>query len=251
MEQNDKKLLTAKIEDLFELCGKYCEARFSDFLDGAEQSIINREVVFPYGCSVMIYGGFPDAEKKIIGVFPEWEEPDASAFPIVCIKAEGGYTRPLTHRDYLGSVLSLGISPSKLGDIVVSDGCAYIFLHSDIAEYVSGSLHKIGNQSVKLSLIPDPSSVKIERKYLTIETVCASERLDALTAAAANISRSEAAKLIEGGKVKLNHLEIYKTSETVKEGDLLSVRGSGRFIVYRFGAKTRKKRLHVTLKKFI
>lgn len=247
----DIKLLKAKTEDLFDLCEKYCSARFSDFLDGAEQAIINREIIFPYGCNVMIYGGFEDAEKKIIGVFPEWERPTPEAFPITCLKAEGGYSRPLTHRDYLGSVLALGIAPAKLGDIVVSEGCAYIFIHTDISEYVSSSLHKIGNQNVKLSVISDPSSVKIERKYLTIETVCASERLDALTAASANISRSEAAKLIEGGKVKLNHLEICKASETVKEGDLLSIRGSGRFIVYKYGSETRKKRLHVTLKKYI
>lgn len=251
MTEQDKKLLTAKIEDLFGLCEKYCEPRFSDFLDGAEQAAVNREVLFPYGFGVMIYGGFPDAEKKIIGVFPEWEEPSPEAFPIVCLRAEGGYSRTLTHRDYLGSVMGLGIAPSKLGDIVVGDGGAYIFLHRDIAGYVSESLSKIGRESVKISLIEDPSAVTIERKYLTVETVCASERLDALTAAAANISRSEAAKLIDGGKVKLNHLEVTKTSEPVKEGDLLSIRGSGRFIVDGFGAETRKKRLHVTLKKFI
>ena len=245
----DKKLLTAKINDLFDLCDKYSSARFSDFLDGAEQAIIKREVLFPYGYNTMIWGGFEDSEKKMVGVFPQWEKPDTAAFPIVCIKAQTAL--PLTHRDYLGSLMSLGISASKLGDIVAAEDHATIFLHADIAEYVLNSLHKIGNQNVKLSIVSDTSTVNIERRYKTIETVCASGRLDAVTAAAANISRSEAAKLIEGGKVKLNHLEVCKPSETVGEGDLLSVRGSGRFIIYKFGAQTRKNRLHITLKKYI
>lgn len=245
----DKKLLTAKAEDLFDLCDKYSSARFSDFLDGAEQAIINKEFIIPYGYNVMLYGGFDGAEKRIMGVFPEWEEPDTAAFPIVCIKAKTAL--PLTHRDYLGSLMGLGITASKLGDIVVSDSCAYIFLHQDISEYILSSMHRIGNQHVSLTPVPDTSSVNIERRYKTIEAVCASNRLDALTAAAANISRSEAAKLIEGGKIKLNHLEVCKPSEAAAEGDLLSIRGSGRYIIYKFGAQTRKKRIHVTLKKYI
>lgn len=247
----DKKLLSAKTEDLFRLCDKYCCARFSDFLDGAEQAIIADEIFFPADFNVLIYGGFDDAEKRIIGVFPQWQEPDKNEFPITCLRIDGGKTRKLTHRDYLGTIMSLGITPAKLGDIVVCDNGAYVFLHSDIAEYVSENLHKIGNQGVSVSIIKDTASFKVERSYQTLELVCASERLDAVTAAAANISRSESAKLIEGGKVKLNHREMYKTSETVKEGDLLSIRGHGRFIVYAFGNETRKKRLHITLKKYI
>ncbi len=245
----DKKLLTARIEDLFSLCEKYSSPRFSDFLDGAEQAIINKEFTIPYGYNTMLWGGFDGAEKKIMGVFPQWEEADTSAFPITCIKAETAV--PLTHRDYLGSLMSLGVTSSRLGDIAVTDSCVYIFLHEDISEYILSSMHRIGNQHVALTLVPDAASVNIERKYKTIEAVCASNRLDALTAAAANISRSEAARLVEGGKVKLNHLEVCKPSETAEEGDLLSVRGSGRYIVYKFGAQTRKKRLHVTLKKYI
>lgn len=247
----DKKLLAARIEDIFSLCDKYCCARFSDFLDGAEQAIISREIQFPCGFNTLLFGGFNDSEKRILGVFPEWEEADAAAFPIVCLKADAGKDSRLTHRDFLGALMGLGITPAKTGDILVSDGSAYIFLHEDISEYVAGNLHKIGNRNVKIYRIDDPHSIDIRRQYKIIETVCASQRLDAITAAAAKMSRSEAAKLISGGKVKLNHLEVCKPAETVKEDDLLSVRGSGRFIVSGFGAETRKQRLHVTLKKYI
>lgn len=251
MNTADEKLLLARTKDLFSLCDKYCCARFSDFLDGAEQAVISDKSVFPYGYNVLIFGGFDDAEKKIIGVFPEWEEPDKKEFPIKCLRIEGGFTKKLTHRDYLGTILSLGISASKLGDIVVSDGFAYAFLHEDIADYVKENLRKIGNQGVKVTSVEDLSTVKVEREYKTIRAICASQRLDAVTAAAAGISRALSSGLIEGGKVKLNHREVCKGAELVKEGDLLSIRGHGRFVVYKFGGETRSSRRHITFKQYI
>lgn len=248
---SEDKLLIARVEDLFSLCDKYCCARFSDFLDGGQQAVIADNLIFPFGYNVVSYGGFDDAEKKIIGVFPEWEEPDMAEFPISCLRIEGGFTRRLTHRDYLGTLMSLGLAPSKVGDIVVGEDCAYVFAYSDIAGYIKDNIRKIGNQGVRISVYDNPYEVQVERRYKTITSVCASERLDAVAGAAANVSRSVSAALINGGKVKLNHREISKCSETVKEGDLISIRGYGRFLVDRFGSETRKNRLHITIKQYI
>ncbi len=246
-----EKLLVSKTEDLFDLCDKYAQPRFSGFLDGAEQAIIADNVIFPCDYNVLFFGGFPDAEKKIMGVFPQWGEPDTAEFPISCLKVEGGYTRKLTHRDYLGTVMSLGLTSQKLGDIVVFDGFAYIFIHSDMAEYVKDNLHKIGNQGVTVTVIENLKEIKIERQYKTFGSVCASPRLDAVVASAVNISRAQSATLINGGKIKVNHREITHTAETVKEGDLLSIRGHGRFIVSSFDGETRKGRTHITFKQYI
>lgn len=247
----DEKLLISRTEDLFRLCDKYASARFSDFLDGAELATIYDNAVIPFDYNVMYFGGFPDAEKKIMGVFPQWTDPDKNEFPIVCLKVIGGFTRKLTHRDYLGTVMALGIAPQKLGDIVVYDDFAYVLLHSDVAAYVADNLHKIGNQGVKVELLDNLDVIKIERKYKTIGAVCAAARLDAVVGAAANISRAQSSALITAGKVKLNHRQTEKVAETVKEGDLLSIRGYGRFLVHSFDGETRKNRLHITLKQYI
>lgn len=247
----DEKLLISKTEDLFNLCKKYASPRFSDFLDGAELSTIQRKIYFPDDYTTVFWGGFDNAEKKIMGVFPQWFEPEMGSFPITCIKVEGKFSRKLTHRDYLGSILSLGIATSKLGDIVVSNDFAYVLLHSDIAEYVADNLHKIGNQGVKVTTIDDLTSIKLERKFRTFSSVCASMRLDAVVGAAANISRTQSAALIKAGKVKLNHLENDKPADTVKEGDLISIRGYGRFIPEKINGETRKMRLHITFKQYI
>lgn len=246
-----EKLLISKTEDLFSLCEKYAAPRFSGFLDGAEQAIIADNVIFPCDYNVLLFGGFNDAEKKIMGVFPQWTEPCTTEFPITCLKIEGGFTRKLNHRDYLGTIMSLGLTPAKLGDIVVNDGFAYAFVHSDMAEYVEDNLHKIGNQGVKVSLIENSEMIEITRQYKSYGAVCAAPRLDAVVGAAVNISRAQSAALINAGKIKLNHREITHTAETVKEGDLLSIRGHGRFLVDTFDGTTRKGRMHITFKQYI
>ena len=188
----------------------------------------------------------------MLGVFPEWEEADEGAFPISVIKFTSRHAvKELSHRDYLGSLLSLGIDRNKTGDILVNGNEAYAFISRDIAEYVKSGISKIGRQGVDAEIF-DAGDVEIpERKYQTIGAVCASTRADAVIAAALGISRGQSARLIENGKVKINHREVSETSRTVKVNDMISARGFGRFILHEIGGETRSGRLHIILKKFI
>lgn len=245
------KLLLAKTEDMIRLCDKYSSAVFSDFLDGGEAAQLKSSFRFPYGYNFMFFGGCDDCERQILGIFPEWEEADAKAFPISVLKIEGGYNRKLTHRDYLGTIMSLGIERKKTGDILIEDKCAYVFIYADVAEYVERSISKIGNQGVKTSLVTLDDFKPPKRQMQLIETVCASLRLDAVVGACANVSRQESAKLISCGGVKLNSRETLETAKSVKVGDLISVRGFGKFILSDTGGETRKGRLHIELSKYI
>lgn len=249
-EQNDK-LLLARTEDLFRLCEKYSCARFSDFLDGAQLAVIEDNGINRYGFNVMLFGGFKDSERKIMGVFPEWEEPDEAAFPIKVLTIESGIGRELNHRDYLGTFLSLGFDRAKTGDIVVDGRIAYAFVCEDIADYIRNNISKIGNQGVKIT-VSDPTEIVVpEPKLQKISAVCASMRLDAVTGAAAGVSRSNASALIRGSKVQINHRLCEDVAKTVREGDLLSIRGYGRFIAAAVSGETRSGRIHIELLKYI
>ena len=183
MELNSEKLLFAKIEDLFSLCDKYACARFSSFLDGGEIASIQDGMRFPFGYNTMYFGGVDGAERMMLGVFPDWEEPGGEAFPISVVRFTAKHAvKELSHRDYLGSVLSLGIDRSKTGDILVNGEEAYMFISSDIAEYVKSGISKIGRQGVETEIF-DTGAVEIpERKYQTFGAVCASLRADAVVA---------------------------------------------------------------------
>ncbi len=248
---SEERLVIAKVEDIVRLCGKYSCARFSQFLDGGEIALIKDEFHFPYDCNYMFYGGYDESERMLLGVFPEWEEPSGDAFPITVLKIQCSFKNELTHRDYLGTLMSLGLERSKMGDIIVGDGYAYVFVCTDFAEYIKENIRKIGNKGVKTEIIELDGFVAPKRRYEEIETVCASMRIDAVTAAAAKLSRQDAARLIEEGKVKLNHREVSDGSKTLFVNDLLSIRGFGRFIVADAGGETRKGRQHITLKKSI
>lgn len=242
------KILLAKTEDLFRLCEKYSSARFSPFLDGSETAGIQDNMRFPYGYNTMFYGGFKDAERKILGVFPEWEDADENLFPVSAVKFTSSFSKQLSHRDYLGTVMSLGIERGKIGDILIDGNTAYVFAYNDIADYIAHNIKKVANTGVKTEVISPADVIIPEKEYKISDIICASMRLDAVISGAVNISRNKAAELIRSGAVKLNHREEMRTAQEVKENDLVSVRGFGRFTVDKAGNKTRSGKLHITIK---
>ena len=247
---NSQTLLLARARDLIKQCERGAAAKFSAFLDGAEQAIIEEQVAF-YGFNVKMFGGYNDAERKILGVFPEWEEADECVFPIAVLKIKSGYGRELTHRDYLGTLMGQGIDRSKTGDIIIDGKTAYVFVCEDIAQYLADNMKKIGNQGADIEIcalddveIPEPKREKVG-------AICASLRLDAVVSALCNISRAQSAKLINAALVKVNYRECADVAKTVTENDLISVRGHGRFVFLSADGETRKGRLHITAEKYI
>ncbi len=248
---NEEKLLYAKTEDLFRKCDKRSEAQFSFFLNETEQAFIKREIGSAYGYNTAFFGGYEGAGRKVFGVFPEWAEADNGDFPISAVKIVNKYKKQLSHRDFLGSIMSNGITREQVGDIIVDDDVAYVFMISELAGYIAMNLKKIGNIGVKASLA-DLSEIKPpEQKFLTISSVAASLRLDAVTAAMLKISRKDAHNLIAGGAVGVNHSQTENTSLILKEGDIISVRGFGRFVFEAIGNRTGSQRLHITVKKYL
>lgn len=248
---NEDKLLIARVQDLFSLCEKYCEPKFSAFLDGGEQAVLEDSFYFPAGFNTMMWGGRDGAERRILGVFPEWIDAKESDFSIRALHVRTKGAGKLTHRDYLGALMSLGIERAKTGDIVAAEDGAYIFVCEDIADYIKNGISKIGNCGVSIEDADLNEVRSVSPPMKKIEAVCASMRTDAVLAAAAGISRSEAAKLIAASAVKVNHRAVSDGSKDIGQGDVLSVRGFGRFIVASEGRTTRKGRVHITINKLI
>lgn len=243
----DNNIFIKQIGDIYKLSDKYACSRFSHFLNSHEKILLNNEGL----ANGVLFGGYDDAERCVLGVFPEWYEMDFSDFPIKVIKFTKKYERELTHRDFLGTALSLGIERNRIGDILVDNPFSYMFVFNDVADFVCRSITKIANCGVKAE-IADIKSIKLpERTFKIIETVAASLRLDAVIAAGLNISRKKARGYIEAGKVSVNHTEEPKIDAAVMENDLLSIRGFGRMQFLHSGNKTRSDRIHIILKKYI
>ena len=236
-----------KIYDVVRLSEKYHSPKFSKFLDETEQAIIKEERTL----NGVLFGGYEGAERKLFGVFPDWQEPSEDEFPIAILEFTKKYEKELTHRHYLGTILSIGIERNKIGDILPDEKGATVFVLEDIAEFIKENIKKIAGCGVDIDIC-DASSIKIpEKRFELIDIVAASMRLDACLGAILKISRKDAKNLALSGNVSINHLEPKSEDVKLTQGDLLSIRGFGRAEVLEIGGKTRSDRVHITVKKYI
>lgn len=216
---------------------------YTEFLTLAEQELLQR-LTFP--CQVRLFGGIPDAERKI-GCFGE--DDFISANPVVCIEIaplSEKYAGKLGHRDYLGAIMSLGIKREMLGDIVTSGSRAYLFCLEQIADFLISECTSIKHTSVKLSRSDAPGERTDDSKTVTVNI--ASERLDALVSTVFNLSRTDSARLISQQRVFINGAIKDNTSYNVKVNEAVSVRGMGKFIYLGINRTTRKGRLCANIK---
>ena len=225
---------------------------FTDFLGLEEQSAF-AEVKRSLSGKYSTFGGVADAERVMVRFGDEDEIGYDTDYPIVCIKIapkSEKFADKLTHRDFLGALLNLGIVRDTLGDIVIRDNVGYLFAKEDIAEYITGELTRVKRTDVTASLtddIPEGELYHTERRRIQ----AVGERLDAVIAAMLKVSRNDAKTMILSGKISVNHTEISNGDFLLKQGDLLSVRGFGRAELSEIGGKTRSDRVHITLKKYI
>jgi RNA-binding protein YlmH len=156
----------------------------------------------------------------------------------------------LTHRDILGSLMAQQMKREVVGDIVAEEGIAQTFLTDVAAKLITGSVSKIGRVGVKTET-GRPFELENAQKFQDISGTVASLRLDCIVSLAAKLSREKAAALIRTDKVDVNHLTADSLSHELKEGDILSIRGCGRFILSGINGETKKGRIHIILKKYI
>ena len=242
-------LLEARVADAVRLaCGG--RPRFVGFLDECEAECAKKLLRRREQDRVLFWGGFPEAERVVMGAFPDFYTPSPDGFPVVGLTVRFRRQDRLTHRDFLGALLHAGVERPSLGDILVEEGRAVVFCRSGVAEFLCTQVGKIGGAGVRIAAgfsVPLPAA----HRFAPFSSVVASARLDCLVAAAAGTGRSEAAELIRRQMVQLNHEPPVSLSEEVHEGDTLSVRGEGRFVVDRLGPPTKKGRLVVSGRKYV
>lgn len=250
---NDEKLLTAHIEDMIRAADKSFSPGFTGFLSGGEAALAGRFLEYMGESRFIFWGGFEGAERVILGIFPD-DYSDMSerlaSFPLRIVKFTGRMTGELSHRDYLGAIMSLGIERSLTGDIVCGEGCAYAVLSPAAAE-LALSVSKIGRAGVKCTLASPEDRVARNDSFREISGTVPSLRLDCIVSEAAGISRSKAAALISSGAVSVDHKVTQSVSGNVEQGAVLSIRGVGRFILSEVCGRTKKDRIHIIIKKYL
>ncbi len=195
-------------------------------------------------------GAFDEARE---GFFTDMlcSSPDMRGdIPLCVLEITGSGFATLSHRDFMGAILALGIERSVLGEIVVRETGALVFTTPDMATYLTDNLTKIGRDTVKVRIMePDPA-MEIPRTYEHLSVTAASPRVDGVVRALTNLSREEAADLVRTGMVERNYTPVYDVDKQVVAGDVLTIRGYGKYRIDKTDDETKRGRRRILCRKY-
>ena len=247
---DDEKLLYSRLNDALYLSDKRGCPCFLGFLDLREQALILQKLSGSRTCNWQMYGGYEDAERSMLAVFPDFYAVDDIIYPFTAVAFRYRSTQSLTHRDFLGTILSTGVRRDKVGDILCGEGLTVVFLNEEIVPYICEQIKKVGGEGVTAER-DYTGQLPIVRLYTEIHETIASPRLDAVVKALIRVSREESARMIRSGFVSVDHLTTDNVSYSLSAPCTVSIRGYGRFLVDQFGPETKKGRLQFLARKCI
>ena len=254
----------------------------TDFFSPGEKIEVYNELIARIGNGIsrcFFWGGSRGAERCTTVFLPEWYMPESvpthrmpgdeartdcfaehleehpeilEEIPITALTIRGSGFKALTHRDFMGGILSLGIDRSVVGDIaVLSESEAIVFVSKRIAPYIVSELTKIGRDGVKTEICEMSPMFRIPRRYEETVITVASPRLDGVVKAITGKSRETAADMVKAGLVELSYKSEMPISTEVKDGDILSVRGYGKYVIGGVSGQTKSGRLRIICKKYL
>lgn len=203
----------------------------------------------------LFFGGFEGAERTVCAFLPDWQEEDDwladEEKPVAAVRCTFPKNSGLTHRDFLGGLMGIGITRACVGDILVGDGTCDILVLRESLSIVLDQFSSAGRYRLQLTELPlnELKAAAVEVK--TIRDTVATLRLDAVVSSGFSMARGKAADLIEAGRVSINHRECLKPDKTVAEGDILTCKGFGKCIVKAVLGRSKKDRIMIELERYV
>lgn len=224
--EKEETLLRKRLIELSNIAYQRGIIMYSDFLNLNELNILHTTPKDSFPVPYRTFGGYDPSERQM-----------------------AAFAEELSHRDYLGALLNLGITRAKTGDILIHDKEAYVFVHQELTEFLAKELTRVRHTTVRAVEVEN-ADFKWEPKYEEIKGTVASVRLDSLLSLAFSSSRSKLTALIEAGRVYVNGKLITSNGYHVKDNDIISVRQMGRFQYEGVLSETKKGRYYVTIRKY-
>lgn len=200
------------------------------------------------------FGGYADAERKMLIYLPEYLEEDAlydSDSPCVCLRVGFYQADSPSHRDFLGALMGAGIGRETVGDICVGKSQCDFFVTAEMAPHLLQSFTSAGRAKLHLSQIPLTQAQIPEPEVREIKDTLASLRLDSVISSGFCIGRSLASQYISAGKASIDGLPCEKPDKPVAQGSRVSVRGLGKIRLVQINGKTKKDRISVVIHRYV
>jgi RNA-binding protein YlmH len=247
--------LNQKLEDMFRSVDERVSTKYTTFLDRSEivqaEDYIKSIKKFYPQVEYTLWGGYQGAEREILCVYHTYVGCPLEDFPlsVVQFKYSTNFVK-LTHRDFLGSVMALKVTRNSIGDIIVGEGLTQMVVSSNVSQILLEEITRIGRLGVSTSLV-DGVTLQVPQEFKDITGTVSSLRLDCVLGVALKLSRSNAVQLVKSKAVAVNYLEQTNQDYTLKQGDIFTVRGFGKYLLAEVSEPTKKDRLHVIVKKYL
>lgn len=253
----ENKLLISKITDKIRFCEMKNKIQATHFLDQMEQKIVEKFLKSQRIHNYFFTGGFEEAERKILVIYPEKLIDIVSNINlneylnIIRITLPNDVQGEYSHRNYLGGLMKLGISREKIGDILVDNNGADILIMPEMQKFLLSNIPSLIRFSKsKIEQIDLQKLRKPEIQTHIIKITVSSMRLDNIVAELAKCSRGKANEILEQERVLVNYEMIQKSSKEIKENDIITIRGRGRFVIKEIIGNTRKGRIVLNIESF-
>lgn len=247
----EDRLLLARILDKYDQNQRKSIPTATAFLSPREQAmavaLLNTAGVRD---GYVLDGGYESAERKMMVFLPEWAE--SAEEELSFLRADfHGEDNTLTHRDILGSLMGLGITRERVGDILVSDHSADIVVSPSLVEFLRQEWSGAGRVRLTVTEIARHDLRVPQVKVQQVQDTVSSMRLDAVVSTAFSMGRGKAAELIAAGRVSLNHIPCEKPDKGVGEADIISARGFGKAVVRECSRVSKKGRIILVMDRYI
>ena len=246
----EERLLLSRVWDKCEQCRTRNIPTATGFLSPQEQTAA-QHLLNALGCreGYVLWGGYDGAERRRLVFLPDWlETPDDQVAAVRAACRSGG---DLTHRDFLGSLMALGLTREKIGDILVEKGGCQVLLDPSMTDFLLQNWDSAGREKLTVTPLPLSALAVPHAAVKELRDTVSSLRLDALVSVGFRMARGKAAELISSGKVQVNWVDCAKSDRLLAEGDTVSARGFGKFRLTEVGGLTKKGRIAVTVRQYL
>jgi RNA-binding protein YlmH len=245
----EEALFLRRLRDLADICAAKYIPRFTAFLTERQQHIAAEYIRQAGVENALLYGGYAQAVRKQCGFFPHSDDPELDSFPLAALTIRYPAEKELSHRDFLGSLMAMGIKRESVGDLLPGGGRCILFLSESVLPVVSGELVKVGSTGVSITEGFIATDLP-PQEFLPIRGTVGSARLDSLVKLLTGLAREKSAGLIRAGIVRRNDAPALSVSEAFAPGDTVTIRGYGKYIIDDIGSPTRKGRLPVNARQY-
>lgn len=243
ISDNDK-LFCSKLDDAIELCHTRQKPYFFSFISERKQSVAKNYLDSVFFDNYAFFGGYENSERKVLGLF--FDEPSDEEFPVSPIVFKFRKCDKLSHRDFLGALMSLGIEREAVGDILVEDGRCVVFVKSELKDYITSQIFKIGNVGISFDTY-DAADLPCGRGLEENSYIVSSLRLDNIVAAITGLSRNKTKTLVLSECVTVNYVPVQNVSQIININDVLTIRGKGKFVLNDISGRTKKDRIRISV----